>query len=128
MQCDGCRSPERLAPGSALYRRVLVLTVILLALAAWHLAAWPRVPAPQASPRLAAALQPEATIPAPTPTPVPEFPTPTPTPQPRRYTVADGDTLFDIARKLGVSEDTIVQANDLADPEALQIGQELIVP
>jgi LysM repeat protein len=44
------------------------------------------------------------------------------------YVVQDGDTLWDIAEEFGVSVDDILSANDLADENALQLGQELVIP
>jgi peptidoglycan DL-endopeptidase LytE len=58
-------------------------------------------------------------------------PTPTPTPTPRRepitYHVVAGDTVSALAERFGISAQTIVKANDLADPEALALGQELVI-
>jgi LysM repeat protein len=42
------------------------------------------------------------------------------------YTVKDGDTLYDIAREVGVSVRTLMQWNDL-DDSAIQVGQTLRV-
>lgn len=50
------------------------------------------------------------------------------TPEPLTHTVASGETLGAIARRYGVSQLQIVQANNLSDPNALSIGQELIIP
>jgi len=44
------------------------------------------------------------------------------------YTVQSGDTLFSIARRFGVTIQAIVQANNLANPNALSVGQELVIP
>ncbi len=44
------------------------------------------------------------------------------------HVVQSGDTLFVIAQRYGVTVDAIVQANNMANPDALQIGQELIIP
>ncbi len=45
-----------------------------------------------------------------------------------RYTVAAGDTLLDIAGRFGTTVEAIIAANDIDDPTALFIGQELIIP
>ncbi len=45
-----------------------------------------------------------------------------------RYTVAEGDTLLDIAEQFGTTVEAIIAANDIDDPTALFIGQELIIP
>lgn len=44
------------------------------------------------------------------------------------YTVQAGDTLSAIAQKHDVSLEALTTANDLADPDVLQIGQILIIP
>ena len=54
---------------------------------------------------------------------------PTSTPDaPLTYTVRAGDTLSAIAQEHDVSMDALAAANDLPDPDVLQIGQVLIVP
>ena len=73
-------------------------------------------------------------IPAPSDPPVP-LPTRTPI-QPgalagsgiTSYTVESGDTLFDIALRFGVTIESIVNANNIADPEMIRPGQTLIIP
>ena len=45
-----------------------------------------------------------------------------------RYTVAEGDTLLDIADRFGTTVEAIIAANDIDNPTALFIGQELIIP
>ena len=40
----------------------------------------------------------------------------------------DGDTLFDIAQRFGVTVEAIVVANHLADETAIAVGQVLIIP
>jgi LysM repeat protein len=54
--------------------------------------------------------------------------TPTPVPAEQRYVVREGDSLSAIATRFGVSEEAIRQANNLADPNAIFVGQELIIP
>jgi LysM repeat protein len=49
-------------------------------------------------------------------------------PLPSSYTVAEGDTLFDIATALESSVEALVFANNLEDLDLLQIGQVLVVP
>ncbi|MBL8133319.1 MAG: LysM peptidoglycan-binding domain-containing protein [Anaerolineae bacterium] len=44
------------------------------------------------------------------------------------YVVQSGDVLGSIAARFGVSVRAIVAANDMANPDALSIGQELIIP
>ena len=44
------------------------------------------------------------------------------------YTVASGDSLSAIADRFGVSVEAIVEANDIADPTRLSVGQVLTIP
>jgi LysM repeat protein len=44
------------------------------------------------------------------------------------YIVADGDTLWDIADRFGVTVEEIVAANGLESPDDIAIGDELIIP
>jgi nucleoid-associated protein YgaU len=44
------------------------------------------------------------------------------------YVVQPGDTLYGIAVRFGVSMDALMQANNMDDPNTLQIGQELQIP
>lgn len=58
-------------------------------------------------------------------------PPPTPTGVPpgfTTYTVQAGDTLFSIAQRNGTTVQAIVDANELANPNALRIGQTLLIP
>ena len=65
----------------------------------------------------------------PTPTPTPRAtPTPEATPTPLVYRVQPGDTLLGIAVRFGVDMDLLAQENGIANPEGLQIDQELIIP
>jgi uncharacterized protein YkwD len=63
----------------------------------------------------------------PSPTPTPAV-SPTPTPEPIFHTVQAGDTLVDIAAKYDTSVEGLKLANNIANPQALQVGQELIIP
>jgi LysM repeat protein len=44
------------------------------------------------------------------------------------HTVASGDTLTTIARRYGISIQDIINANNLINPDRLDIGQELVIP
>lgn len=44
------------------------------------------------------------------------------------YTVKPGDTLWGIARQLGVSVNDLAALNNITDPDTLEAGQELRVP
>jgi len=63
----------------------------------------------------------------PTATPLP-IPSPTPIPTSALYQVERGDTLRVIADEFDVSIEAIVELNDLADPNAIRIGQVLMIP
>jgi len=63
-------------------------------------------------------------------TPLPPTPTftPIPSPTPVMHNVESGDTLFGIALEYGVTAEAIQEQNGMADPNALSIGQALIIP
>ena len=74
---------------------------------------------------------------APTPELVPTLvvvtatPGPPPVPTPgieQRYVVREGDTLSAIAARFGVSEEAILDANGITDPDRILVGQELSIP
>ena len=44
------------------------------------------------------------------------------------YTVQEGDTLYDIGLRFGVSVEDLMEANDISDPSSLIIGQKLVIP
>lgn len=107
---------------------VLLLIIILAAIIATVLLVLGRTQSSAPStPIPASTLQPTETVEAantqpPTPT---DSPTPVP---PLVYTVQEGDTLLAIAQAYGITVEEIVEANGLADPNMLSIGQELIIP
>lgn len=100
-------------------------------------------------------LEPPTLLPTPTRTPVPTF-TPTGTPQPtailmptrlatttstviatptltpthsvRIHTVQPGETLASIAKEYDVTTEAIVEFNELANPNVIEVGQELLIP
>ncbi len=45
----------------------------------------------------------------------------------QKYKVAPGDTPGEIAERFGISTETLLQANNLANPQGLQIGDELLI-
>lgn len=53
---------------------------------------------------------------------------PTTTGQTTTYTVVAGDTLAAIARRYGTTIDELVRLNNIANPNVLSLGQQLIVP
>jgi 3D (Asp-Asp-Asp) domain-containing protein len=54
--------------------------------------------------------------------------TPAAVPPPTQYQVNRGDTLFKIARDFGVNVDDLMAVNNIQDPRALTIGQNLSIP
>jgi LysM repeat protein len=71
----------------------------------------------------------------PEPPPTPPEPPPTPPTQPDRgpgdvliYPIEQGDTLFSIARKFGVSVDALIELNNIANPDVIRAGDELFIP
>jgi D-alanyl-D-alanine carboxypeptidase len=54
--------------------------------------------------------------------------TPTPSPVLALYVVQGGDTLQGIADSYGVTLAALMQANSIADPDSLQVGQVLTIP
>lgn len=44
------------------------------------------------------------------------------------YVVRSGDTLSAIANRFDTTVEALVEANDIADPDAIDIGQELTIP
>ncbi len=72
--------------------------------------------------------QPAKTEQAPPPTPT-TIPGPAAAPSaPVKYTVAPGDTLWDISQRHGTSVQSIADANKIANPNLIHAGQELIIP
>lgn len=49
-------------------------------------------------------------------------------PKPARYTLAPGDNLYMVSRRLQVSYNALMEANNLTDPRQLRVGQTLVVP
>jgi len=65
---------------------------------------------------------------APTTAPAPVKTAPAPSSSSETYVVAKGDNPYTIAKKLHVSYNDLVAANDITDPTKIQIGQKLKVP
>lgn len=70
--------------------------------------------------------QPPSQTPAPSDTPEPTL-TPTPT-GPITYVVEEGDSLSSIADQFQVTIDMLIAANDLEDPNSIDVGTELTIP
>ncbi|MCA9939593.1 MAG: LysM peptidoglycan-binding domain-containing protein [Anaerolineales bacterium] len=62
------------------------------------------------------------------PTPAPTEAAPAEPPIPKVHIVQDGETLTSIAGDYGLSVERLLQANSIADPSFLYVGQELIIP
>jgi hypothetical protein len=80
-----------------------------------------------------------ATTPEPTPSPGAHFvmdtpmapvsePPYSPAPEMLKYTVQEGDTLYDIALRYDVSMEELIRINKLSNPNDLALGQELLIP
>ena len=87
----------------------------------------PPSPTPRIGVSLATLAPPTAVILQTTPTPLPT-PTLTPTPTPVIYTIEAGDTLLGIAIAQGTTTEEILALNPDIRPEALQIGQGIVLP
>lgn len=68
---------------------------------------------------------PDVTVP---PAPEPQATLPATAAADGTYIVRPGDTLYEIARRLGATTAALAAANDLADPRRLDVGQVLIIP
>jgi LasA protease len=63
------------------------------------------------------------------PTPSPTVPLPpTPTPAPYVHIVQAGENLGYIAYNMGCTVKDLIQANDLEDPNSIEVGQRLVIP
>ena len=67
-------------------------------------------------------------ITASTPTPNPPITLPTPRSETLTYVVQQGDFLRKISQKYQVSINQIVEANDIADQNLIEVGQVLLIP
>ncbi|HSO27874.1 MAG TPA: LysM peptidoglycan-binding domain-containing protein, partial [Anaerolineales bacterium] len=84
-----------------------------------------------AEPYLGTATPPQATAPAGragAPTPDPPHALPPIRLEPDTHLVAAGETLNAIARQYGVSLATLIETNQIADPNLLEVGQVLTIP
>ena len=69
----------------------------------------------------------------PPPEPPPEPPPPPPPPQgpvstDLLYTIEQGDTLYSISRQFGVSVDTLIEVNNISNPDVIRAGDTLVIP
>jgi murein DD-endopeptidase MepM/ murein hydrolase activator NlpD len=63
-----------------------------------------------------------------TPTPYAPRQLPMPRTETEQYTVQANDTLFSIARQFQISLASLILANDIANPDLLEVGQVLVIP
>jgi LysM repeat protein len=119
----------------------LIISLLVVIVAGRSVPAEPGAMAPATAPPVAAgsalpAQLPHSTAPTPLPgaavtpgAPAANQATSAPTPaEPTVYIVQPGDTLSSIARKYDVSLEDLMRANDIANPDYVQLGQELKVP
>jgi LysM repeat protein len=76
--------------------------------------------------RVAALASPPTSTPIAVETPTP--PPPPPTPAPQTYIVKAGDSPASIAAQYHIKTDDLIAANNIDDPQKLQIGQTLVIP
>ena len=85
-------------------------------------------PPPPVTPATVAAQPPPPTQP---PAPPPQ-PPPPPTQGPGTtdvlYTIAEGDTLYSISRQFGISVDTLIEVNNISNPDVIRAGDTLVIP
>jgi len=90
-----------------------------------------RIPASAASEEMLAALsqinEDDRAARVPSATPAPTRPEPVVVAEKGQYTVRRGDSLWLIARRLGISEESLLSLNDLGDGEIIRVGQVLRV-
>lgn len=70
----------------------------------------------------------EGVQPTPTTAPVPTEGSSTAPNTEQIHTVLQGDTLYALALLYGVSSEEIIAANNLSNPDSLELGQQLIIP
>ena len=105
---------------------LLIVVIILAAVILTAILIWGGRPEPAPStPTPTSIPMPTADVATSTPTAPPTEP---PTPAPLVYVVREGDTLSSIAQAHGVTIPEIIAANNLANPDVLSIGQEIIIP
>ncbi|HBY95083.1 MAG TPA: hypothetical protein DEP84_14175 [Chloroflexi bacterium] len=85
---------------------------------------------PATTPTVAAGDPPATLLPTAeaTATPPPTATVEPPAAGPQTYTIQEGDILYRIARRFGVSLEDLQRANPGVDPNGLQIGQTIVIP
>ena len=135
-----CRINARWPSGAA-----LIVAALLVGLVLAGCAAQPPAPAPTSPPQATYTPYPTYTplptqAPAPTYTPAPTIaaaqptvaatntPAPTPTPTPFVYTVKPGDWASSIAKRFGVTLESLLTVNNIRNANLVELGQQLIIP
>jgi nucleoid-associated protein YgaU len=100
--------------------------------------ATPDVSVPPPTPRATRSAPPASPTPRATPSTAPTgggSPSPSATPtdgspsaSPRIHVVKRGESLSIIAERYGVSLEALIEANDIDDPNKIEVGQELVIP
>jgi LysM repeat protein len=111
-------------PAMPSFRKYSIFPAVLIILTSCGIAT-PNSPAP-------APLTPYLTL-TPSPTTAPETnillaDTPLPSPTPFTYTIQAGDTMSALAQKFGVPLDALIAANPNVSPNAMSVGQALLIP
>ena len=44
------------------------------------------------------------------------------------YTIEQGDTLYSISRQFGISVDTLIEVNNISNPDVIRAGDTLVIP
>lgn len=156
--CADCSHPLKGLPSPYVFRGAVALLIVVVLASAWFLALngetsllarsdgqagltepvqvkgasqeklGPGIVAPVGATFTPTRVSTAPTVPAQaTPTRLAATPTPTAGPA-RKYIVVQGDSVYLIAQKFGVDPDAIITLNKLAQPEKLQIGDELLLP
>jgi LasA protease len=114
-------------------KALAVVAVLLLLLAGCareqERTAVPGLPSDTPPPRGGTSMADRSSTPVPNATGLPNVGTlPEPTPPPQVYIVQSGDTLSAIAARFGCDLDELIQVNQIANPNTLQVGQRLQIP
>ncbi len=89
----------------------------------------PETPATEPPPPATVVPVPATETPEPSPPPTEEVESPPPPPsEPTTHVVQLNETLFSIARRYGTTVEAIVSANGIVNPEAIYVGQRLVIP
>ncbi len=99
--------------------------------ASWHVPGVQATTVPVAqSPNLLSLLPPTRLPGSPILTPTPDIPHAVPSPRAdtEQYVVQFGDTLSSIAQQYNLTQEQLMQANQLVDPNMLNMGQEILIP